>query len=113
MKRKPVSFLVATVLSVFAAPQASANCTAKFTQIPDFVIPGEPIVDGTCKHQTDIPGLTDLLQVTVEAGRDCDPIANECTVTIVATWVGGGAMTTKGPFTAQEQKDGDGWPHNV
>ncbi|MCG8408186.1 MAG: hypothetical protein MI923_23550 [Phycisphaerales bacterium] len=115
MKHALKLFLVATGLILMHTDRVIANCTARFTQIPDFVVNGE----GTCNHdgnpatEVTVPGLTDLLQVTVEAGAGCDPIANNCKVIITATWAGGSEMTTKGPFTAQQQADGDGWPHNV
>ena len=108
MKRIPASFLVATVFSVFAAPQASANCTVKFTQIPDFVVPGMPLVDGTCKHQGDILGLTDLLEIEVVEGDGCDINDNNCTVQVTATWAGGRDQRT---VTTADLRESN--PHTV
>lgn len=97
MKRILIPFLTVSILSFFDGQQAFANCTATFTSIPDFVVTG----DGTCKHQDDIAGLTDLLQVNVLPGANCDP--DDCTVEVMATWAGGNDSVTKGPR----------WPHDV
>ena len=69
------------------------------TKIPDFLVAG----DGTCQHLNDIPGLSDLLEVTVEGAAGCDPLL--CTVVVTATWAGGGATRPKVPNPA--------WPHQT
>ena len=91
---------------VECADVALEACTASFTSVPDFVIPGEPLEAGTCVHGGQGPGgtpPTDKLEATVAPLPACE----DCEVIVTATW---GAPQAGTHVSAAKTEP---WPHPI
>ena len=95
-----------TLAAECVPPGAAQACTASFTSVPDFVIPGDPLDAGTCVHGGQGPGgtpPTDKLEATVAPLPACE----DCEVIVTATWGPPGAGTD---VSAAKTKP---WPHQI